>query len=140
MVFVSLTTRLRRGRRVASLLIALLLSAGLLGAHGAAAGGHMMPASGGDVMVAGNHDMSQDDAENSADRDPGTSMLTMCLAIAQAAALTLGAVALAAGLAAGLLRLCAPAWPAASSVLLPVAALVCRARPPDLIELQVSRR
>ncbi len=139
-MFIALNSRLRRGRRLALLSFTLLLGVSVLAAHGAVTGNHMPSGHGGHAMVASGHGMPDRGADAGADADPGASLMTMCLAIVQAAALALGALALAAALAALLLRLPAPPWPALSTVLLPIAALVRRARPPDLALLQVSRR
>ena len=71
---------------------------------------------------------------------PSDALMAMCLAVAETAALALGALALASALAAllgsllsGRLRL----WPL---VLAPRVALAPRARPPDLSVLQVFQR
>lgn len=139
-VFIALNSGLRRGRRLALLCFTLLLAVSVFTAHGAVSGGHMTSGQGGHSMVASDHDVPAHGTDAGADPDPGVSLMTMCLAIAQAGALTLGALALAAALAALRLRLPAPLWPARSTVLLPTAALVRCARPPDLAVLQVSRR
>lgn len=73
-------------------------------------------------------------------QDPGDTLMAMCLAIAQTAALALGALALAQALAAGLVLGFAPRWPPPPLVLVPRIALSPRARPPDLSLLQVFRR
>lgn len=137
-MIIKLNTRLRRGRRLTLLLVTVLLGVSVVFAHGAVAGGHMAPAAGGHAMVIGDHEMPAGNAESGS--DPGASLMSMCLAIAQAAALALGALALAAAVAAQLPRLPAPPWSGGSAVLAPAAALMRRARPPDLAVLQVSRR
>lgn len=137
-VFIALNSQLRRGRRLALICFTLLLGMSLLAAHGAVSGGHMAAGHGGHAMVATG--LEAPDAGADADADSGASLMTMCLAIVQAAALTLGALVLAAALAALLLRLPALPWSSHSTVLLPTAALVRRARPPDLDVLQISRR
>jgi len=66
--------------------------------------------------------------------------MAMCLAIAETAALMLGALALAGALAALLGLTSFVPWPVWPAVLAPRAALAPRARPPDLSVLQVFRR
>lgn len=139
-MLIALNTRLRRGRRIVLLVATLLLGFAVLAAHGAVAGGHMAPAGGGHVMVAGGHEMPGGDLAGSIAADPGDALMAMCLAIAQTAALALGALALAAALAAALRRGPAMRWPVLPVVLTPTRALTHRARPPDLTVLQVCRR
>ena len=113
----------RSRRRLGLVLVAVALSAAVVTAHGALADGHMGGMTGGHVM----------------DESTGT-VLTVCLAIVETAALTLGAAALARSLSSqrGLSR---PIPGSAGPQLLATAAVLApRARPPDLSLLQVFRR
>jgi len=139
-VLIALNTSLRRGPgRLRALLATGLVGLAVLAAHGAVAGGHMALPGAGEATMAGGHVMDLDGAAGSADGSVDA-LMAMCLAIAETAALALGAMAIAGALAA-LLALTSsvrsPVWPI---VLAPRAALAPRARPPDLSVLQVFRR
>ncbi len=144
-VLVALNTSLHRGRRrLGALLSTVVLSLAVVSAHGAVAGGHMAPMSSGQTPVAGGvHVMGTADATSdptAAAPEPGGTMMAMCLALAQTAALTLGALALAGALAALHLLGSTVRRPTPRLVLTPRAARAPRARPPDLSVLQVFRR
>lgn len=134
-MLILLNSSLRRNRgRLSLVLAALTLGLALVAAHGALAGGHMAsPATGymvhGDATgVPGSTDLS------------GDALMDMCLAIAETAAMALGALALASALAALLGSIASMRWPVRPLVLTTGHALTSRARPPDLSLLQVFRR
>lgn len=143
MVLIALNTSFRRRRRVPLLLATLVLGLAVVAAHSALAGGHIGSPAAGHAMTSGGHQMIggsvMSDADGAAE-GPVDALMAMCLAIAETAALALGALAVAGALAALLIltfSLRRPAWPL---VLTPLIALAPRARPPDLSVLQVFRR
>ncbi len=134
-VLFALNTSLRRGRgRIRLLLVTLALGVSVLAAHGALAGGHMAWPAAGDMTMTGGHVMGGS-AKGSVDE-----LMAMCLAIAETAAVGLGAMAVAVALAALLGLTASVRWPDWPLVMAPRAALAPRARPPDLSRLQVFRR
>lgn len=121
MVLIAVNASLRRNRRRLGLVLATFaLGLAVTAAHGAMGGGHMAG-----MSMAG---------------EPTDVVMTMCLAIVETAALTLGAVALSSALRC---RHALPhllAWPVGPELASVASAPVPRGRPPDLSVLQVFRR
>lgn len=121
MVLIAVNASLRRNRRRLGLVLATFaLGLAVTAAHGAMGGGHMAG-----MSMAG---------------EPTDVVVTMCLAIVETAALTLGAVALSSALRC---RHALPhllAWPVGPELASVASAPVPRGRPPDLSVLQVFRR
>lgn len=135
LIAINHSMRRARLRRVAALLVMVIA---LAVAHGAVGAGHMS-ASTGNTMDPVGHLMSMGTGGGAAaiQDTSAPSLMTMCLAIVETAALVAGALALALALAAHVTF--ALLWPSRGLVLLrgPREALERRGRPPDLVALQV---